>query len=259
MDDATEVKVALITGGSDGLGAAAATALAAKGYRIGVCARGEERLAEVVGSIESAGGEAVGVRADVTSVADLEHFVAVVAERWGRVDVVMNNAGTATAMAFDALSDEALSADLEQKLFGAVRMTRLALPHLRAAGGGSIINILSIGAKAPGKATMPTSISRAAGLAFTKALSRDLGPENIRVNAICIGNAESGQSRRRAETMGISEAEFLATSPNLPNIPLGRYGKPEEFGGLVAFLVSPEGAYLNGTAINFDGGMSPAT
>jgi NAD(P)-dependent dehydrogenase (short-subunit alcohol dehydrogenase family) len=256
MADELASKVALITGGSDGVGSAAATELARQGAKVAICARGAERLELVRDAIASAGGDVLAVQADVSKSDDLARFVDAAAAKWGRIDVVVNNAGTPAGGAFDALTDEALFDDLEQKLFGAVRTCRFALPHLRAAGGGSIINVLGIIAKTPGKSSMPTSISRAAGLAFTKALSKDLGPENIRVNAICIGVIESGQHRRRAEALGVSEEEFYASSPNVPNIPLGRFGKPEEFASLVAYLASDAARYINGAAINLDGGMS---
>jgi NAD(P)-dependent dehydrogenase (short-subunit alcohol dehydrogenase family) len=249
-------KVALVTGGSDGLGAATALELARRGARVGICARNEVRLADAETQITAIGGEVVAVPADVSRHEDLERFVQAVAERFGRIDIVVNNAGTSAAGHFDDLTDELLLGDLEQKLFAAVRLTRLALPHLRAVGGGSIVNVLNIGAKAPTRASMPTSISRAAGMAFTKALSRDLGGDNVRVNAICIGQVESGQHRRKAEALNISEEQFYATAASLPSIPLGRYGKADEFAALVAYLVSDEAAYVTGTAINFDGGMA---
>jgi NAD(P)-dependent dehydrogenase (short-subunit alcohol dehydrogenase family) len=256
MENQLSSKVAIITGGSDGLGSAAAMEMARQGAKVAICARGEERLEEVRAKIAEAGGDVIAIRADVSKAPDLEHFVESVADQWGRIDVVVNNAGTHAAGSFADLTDEALFADLEQKLFGAIRCTRYALPHLKAAGGGSIVNVLGMAAKTPGKGTMPTSISRAAGLAFTKALSKDLGEDNIRVNAICIGVIESGMYRRRAESAGVTEAEFYSTWPNLSTIPLGRFGKAEEFGSLVAYLASDAARFISGTAINLDGGMA---
>ncbi len=133
---------------------------------------------------------------------ELERFVSAAHERWGRVDALVNNAGTASAKAFVSVTDAEWEEDLQLKLFAAVRAVRLVVPRLRAAGGGAIVNVLSIKAKEPGKNSMPSSVSRAAGLALTKALSKELGPDGIRVNAVLVGMIESGQWARRAEASG---------------------------------------------------------
>lgn len=112
-------------------------------------------------------------------------------------------------------------------------------------------------AKAPGAGSTPTSVSRAAGLALTKALSKELGPDNIRVNAVLVGLVESGQWTRQAEQRGIAVEELYATMGRDSGIPLGRVGRAEEFADLVAFLLSDRAGYVTGTGINFDGGLSP--
>lgn len=144
------------------------------------------------------------------------------------------------------------------KLFGAIRAARLALPHLRAAGGGSIINLLNIGAKQPGAGSVPTSVSRAAGLALTKALSKELALDNIRVNAVLIGLIKSGQHERRWQAGGGTEPieQFYAGMAQERAVPLGRVGEAEEAGDLIAFLASARAAYITGVAINLDGGQS---
>jgi NAD(P)-dependent dehydrogenase (short-subunit alcohol dehydrogenase family) len=134
----------------------------------------------------------------------------------------------------------------------------LALPHLRAAGGGSIINLLNIGAKQPGASSVPTSVSRAAGLALTKALSKEYAADNIRVNAVLIGMIKSGQHERTWQRGGGEKPldEFYTGMAKQRAIPLGRVGEADEAGDLIAFLASARAAYISGVAINLDGGLS---
>jgi len=250
-------RVVLITGGTDGLGAALAARLVEEGSRVAVCGRDPERLAATEQRLRKAGGDVVAVQADVTSVADLERFVDAAVAQWGRLDGLVNNAGKSAAGPVDQISDEAWIADLNLKVLAAVRCTRLAVPHLAAAGGGSIVNVLNVGAKAAGAGSLPTTASRAAGLAITKAASRDLGEHGIRVNAVLIGLVASGQWRRRAEASGQSEDELYRQLAENTNIPLGRVGRSEEFADLAAYLLSDRSSYVTGSAINLDGGSSP--
>jgi NAD(P)-dependent dehydrogenase (short-subunit alcohol dehydrogenase family) len=202
MDLHLNGKVVLITGGTDGLGAALADRLVEEGARVAVCGRDAGRLAATEQRLRDAGGDALVVEADVTRPADLERFVDAAVARWGRVDGLVNNAGKSAAGRIDQVSDDEWIADLNLKVLAAVRCTRLAVPHLIAAGGGSIVNVLNTGAKAPGAGSLPTTASRAAGLAITKAASKDLGGHGIRVNAVLLGLLESGQWRRRAAPVG---------------------------------------------------------
>jgi NAD(P)-dependent dehydrogenase (short-subunit alcohol dehydrogenase family) len=198
----------------------------------------------------------LAVPADVSRAEDVDRFVSAALERWGRVDGLVNNAGTSAAAPFNDVSDEGWEADLQLKLFAVIRTCRLAHRALAASGSGSVVNVLNIGAKAPGPRSLPTSVSRAAGMALTKALSKEWGPEGIRVNAILIGLVVSGQWRRRAEAQSIPLPELTARMASDAKIPLGRMGRAEEFADLAAFLLSPRSAYITGTAINFDGGGS---
>jgi len=257
MDLHLDGKVVLITGGTDGLGAALADRLIEEGARVGVCGRDPDRLAGTEQRLRHAQGDVVAVRADVTRLADLERFVDAAVARWGRLDGLVNNAGKSAAGRIDQVPDEDWIADLDLKVLAAVRCTRLAVPHLAAAGGGSIINVLNVGAKAAGAASLPTTASRAAGLAVTKAASKDLGRHGIRVNAVLIGLVESGQWRRRAEAVGQSEDELYRQMAERTDIPLGRVGRSEEFADLGAYLLSDRSSYVTGSAINLDGGTSP--
>jgi NAD(P)-dependent dehydrogenase (short-subunit alcohol dehydrogenase family) len=197
------------------------------------------------------------MQADVTRLADLEQFVDAAVARWGRLDGLVNNAGKSAAGRIDQTSDETWVADFELKVLAAVRCTRLAVPHLTAAGGGAIVNVLNIGSKAAGAGSLPTSASRAAGLSITKAGSKDLGEYGIRVNAVLIGLVESGQWQRRAETAGQPEDELYRQMAQSGSIPLGRVGRAEEFADLAAYLLSDRSSYVTGSAINLDGGSSP--
>ncbi len=250
-------KVALITGGTDGLGLALATRLAAEGASVAVCGRDEERLAAARNSIEDAGGDVLAVRADVVQAADIESFVDAAVGRWGRIDGVVHNAGRASAGAIDAVDDATWEGDFQLKLMAAVRLTRLALPQLRASRG-AVLFTLALAAKAPGPASEPSSVNRAAGMALMKALSKELAPDGIRVNAVLIGLIESGQWVRAASSSGLTTEEFYARFSRDAGIPLGRFGRSEEFADLGCFLLSSRASYLTGTAINLDGGMSPA-
>ena len=257
MDLHLDGKVVLITGGTDGLGAALADRLAEEGARVAVCGRDPGRLAAAEQRLRTAGGDALAVQADVTHLPDLERFVDAAVDRWGRLDGLVNNAGKSAAGRIDQVCDEDWVDDLNLKVLGAVRCTRLAVPHLVAAGGGAIVNVLAVAGKAPGAGSLPTAASRAAGLAITKAASKDLGGHGIRVNAVLIGLVESGQWRRRADAAGQSEDELYRQLAEHADIPLGRVGRAEEFADLAAYLLSDRSSYVTGSAINLDGGMSP--
>lgn len=255
MDLHLDGKVVLITGGTDGLGAALAERLIEEGALVAVCGRDAGRLAAAEQRLRDADGDALVVQADVTRLADIERFVEAAVGRWGRIDGLVNNAGKSAAGRIDQVPDEDWIADLDLKVLAAVRCTRLAVPHMVASGGGAIINVLNVGARAAGAASLPTTASRAAGLAITKAASRDLGGQGIRVNAVLIGLIASGQWRRRAAAAGQSEEELYAQMGQ--RIPLGRVGRAEEFADLAAYLLSDRSSYVTGSAINLDGGTSP--
>jgi 3-oxoacyl-[acyl-carrier protein] reductase len=258
MDLGLRSKVAIVTGGSDGLGLGTARRLAAEGAAVAICGRDAARLKTAADSLRADGGTVLDVQADVTQPGDLDALVAATVARFGRIDILVNNAGTSAARAFDTVDDAAWHADLELKLFAAIRCVRLCVPHMRRAGGGRVVNILNTGAKTPGPRSLPTSVSRAAGLALTKALSKELAPDGILVNAVCIGLVKSGQWERRwAQAGGSGTLEgFYAEMARQHGVPLGRIAEAEELGALVAFLVSDQAAFITGVAINFDGGAS---
>lgn len=258
VDLALKQAVVVITGGSAGLGAALAANLVKEGARVAICARDESRLEATAAGLSADGGEILAVPADVSIPSDIDRYVAAVIDRWGRVDGLVNNAGTASGGAFEEQTDQMWHDDLELKVMGAVRLTRQLLPHMRSAGGGAIVNVLNDGAKAPGAKSLPTAASRAAGLAITKALSKELGPDGIRVNAVLIGMIRSAQHDRKAAAAGKTPDEYYQWAGGLIGAALGRVGQPEEFADVVSFLLSPRASYITGSAINIDGGKSPA-
>jgi NAD(P)-dependent dehydrogenase (short-subunit alcohol dehydrogenase family) len=250
-------KVVLITGGTDGLGLALAAQVAGEGGSVAVCGRSEDRLASARTEIEAGGGDVLAVQADVSRPADLERFVDLSVARWGRIDAVVHNAGRASGGSIESIDDRTWEEDFQLKLMASVRLTRLALTHLRASRG-SVLFTLAVSAKAPGAGSEPSSVNRAAGMALMKALSKELAPAGIRVNAVLIGLVESGQWVRVAEGSGLSLDEFYERFSHDAGIPLGRFGRSQEFADLGCFLLSARASYLTGVAINLDGGMSPA-
>lgn len=256
MDLHLQENVVLITGGSSGLGLALAEQLVKERARVALMARDSERLTRTAEALRDQGGEVLEIAGDVRRVEDLTRLLRAAIDRWGRIDGVVNNAGGLAAGAFAEHDDSVWEQDLTLKLMAAVRLIRLALPALRESRG-AIINTLSISGKAPGASTTPTSVSRAAGLALTKALSRELAPDGIRVNAVLIGAIESGQMEARAAAAGITQHAYHERMVADYAIPLGRVGRASEFADLASFLLSPRASYITGTAINLDGGACP--
>lgn len=247
---------AAVTGGSEGVGRAIAAALAREGCDVAIAARRRDVLEDTAHDIaQDTGRRVLPIQADLSQADDARVFVATAARELGRLDILINNAGGPGAHRFDGASDEIWQADLDVKLFGAIRCARAALPHLRRAGG-SIVNITSTGGREPSRASVPTSVTRAAGIALTKAMSKDYADAGVRVNTVMLGSIRSAQWERRWEATGRlgTLEDFYARAA--VGVPLGRIGDPEEVANLVAFLVSPRAAYITGTAIAIDGGLS---
>ena len=252
MDLELEGRAVLVTGGTDGLGLALARRLIAEGARVAVCGRDERRLEAARADL--AAGDVYVAQVDVTDAAALDGFVDDTAERFGRLDGIVSNAGRASAVPVVESTDEQWQSDFELKVLAAARLARRGSAYLER--GGSIVNVLAISAKAPDANTTPTSASRAAGLALTKALSRELGPRGIRVNAVLIGLVASGQWERRAAATGAKVTDFYESTAHTARVPLGRFGLADEFADLCAFLLSARASYVTGAGINLDGGLS---
>ena len=247
-------KVAIVTGGSEGLGRAAVERFARSGARVTACARRKDVLEGAVDAIRKAtGAEILAVPADVSRAADCAAVVAATVDRFGGVDILLNNAGTSAGASFEKVDDDAWQADFDLKVMAAVRMCRLVIPSMKPRGGGRIINVTNLGGKAPRAQGLPTSLSRAAGINLTKSLANEYAADRILVNTICIGLVKTAQIARRAKG-GDLEAHYRELAKR---VPVGRIAEASEFADLVAFLASERAAYITGVAINFDGGMSP--
>ncbi len=249
-------RAAIVTGGSKGIGFAVATRFAASGADVAIIARTAEPLNEALAAIrKSSQARVIGVQADVSTAADIQRAYQEVMKTFDKVDIIVNNAGTSRAMPFEKLTDDILRDDLELKLFAAIRLIRLVAPQMKERRWGRIINVLNIGAKAPRPNSMPTSISRAAGMAMTKALSQEFAPHNVLVNALLVGLIRADQHVQRAKRTNVPIEEYYKAHEK--EIPIGRFGDAEEFANLACFLVSEQGSYITGTAVNVDGGRSP--
>ena len=247
-----EGRNALVTGGSKGIGAAIARELVGEGVRVAICARNED---EVLAAAEEL-GVVHAQRADVTDPEQVQDFVARSAEALGGIDFLVNNAGGAHPGTFETLKDENWAADLDVKLFSLIRCSREVLPHMRAAGGGRIVNIGAVYSRYPDPTFFATSVNRAAGNSFTKTLALEVAKDNVLVNGVNIGFVTTPQwdniHQRRAPE--VPREEFFATFA-AQEVPLGRFGTPEEVSGLVAFLLSERAGYITGASIDVAGGM----
>ena len=262
MDLGLQDKVAIITGGSDGIGKAAAVSMANEGAAVVIVARRQDVLDQAAQEIMTATeGQVLSISADVTDPGTAGSIVQETLDKFGRLDILVNNAGTSMAKAFEEVSQEDWEYDFDLKVWGAVRLIQESIPEMRKVGGGRIINVTNLGGRTPGPASMPTSISRAAGIAITKGLSKDLAKDNILVSTVCIGLIKSGQHHRRYDARVQSEPDlsvdaFYDQLAAGRSVPLGRVGEPEEAGDVIAFLASERASYLTGIAVNLDGGAS---
>ena len=250
-------RVAVVTGGSKGIGVAVARRFAGAGAKVAILARGAQDLKA---AREQLGKEGLVVRdyvCDVSKASDIASVHEKIVKDLGPVDVLVNNAGTARTMAFESISDEAWQEDLDLKLFAAIRFSRLVWPGMKARKWGRIINVLNTYAKAPAASSAPTSVSRAAGMALTKVMASEGGEHNILVNAMLVGLIMSDQWVKRHATQA-PDMDFEVFAKNLAKgTPLGRIGTAEEFANMACFLASDQGSFITGTAINVDGGRSP--
>jgi NAD(P)-dependent dehydrogenase (short-subunit alcohol dehydrogenase family) len=246
-------RVYLITGGTDGLGLTLAQRLVDEGARVAVCGRDAERLERAQ---EQLGTESLCFKADVTNESELDGFIDATFSKFDRLDGAVNNAGRTAGTPVATSDDKQWREDLELKVISALHVSRRVLPALEETSG-AIVNVLAIMARTPGANSTPTTASRAAGLALTKAMANEVGPRGVRVNAILIGLIESGQWVRRANDANVTVEEYYDTMAKGSKIPLGRVGRAAEFADLATFLLSPRASYITGVGVSIDGGLSP--
>jgi 3-oxoacyl-[acyl-carrier protein] reductase len=252
-------KVALVLAASKGLGRASAVALAAEGAFVAIGARHQQNLEKAVQEIQNRSRSRVlAIPTDVTKLEDVEAIVAATIQTFGHIDILVNNAGGPPSGTFEQLNDAQWQAAFEQNLLSVVRCIRLALPFMQQRGSGRIINIVSTSVKQPIDGLLLSNALRMGVVGLAKTLSVELASYHITVNNVCPGRMltdrlRQGSSVKEKMARGMSEADAL--SDLTQDIPLGRLGKPEELGALVAFLASEQAGYITGTTIQIDGGF----
>jgi len=261
MDLGLKGKAAVVAAASSGLGKASAMELACEGARVAICARHEERLRQAAAEIQEAtGSEVVAITADVTTPEDAQRFIQTAVERFGQLDILVTNAGGPPAGLFEDFDEQDWLNAFNLNFLSTQRLIKAALPYLKASEAGRVITITSVSAKQVLPNLILSNAVRAGIHGLVKTLAQELGSEHITINAVCPGPILTERLvslfRRNAETQGITLEE--AQAGWVRQIPLGRLGKPEEFGAVVAFLASERASFINGVLLQVDGGMVKA-
>jgi 3-oxoacyl-[acyl-carrier protein] reductase len=252
MDLGLKGKVALVAGASQGMGRAAALGFAREGAKVAICARGEAALNEAAAAIRKAtGGEVLTMVADMAKPEDIKKFVNDSAAHFGRLDVIVNNAGGPPPGDFMKFTDEDWNNAFNLSFMSTMRMTREAVPHMRKVGGGKVVNITSYSVKEPIAGLVLSNSVRSAVIGLAKTLSRELARDNILFNNVCPGRIDT--DRAQADRLGKPVEEI--NKEMAAEVPLGRYGTAEEAGDLIVFLGSDRASYITGTTIAIDGGL----
>jgi 3-oxoacyl-[acyl-carrier protein] reductase len=251
--------VALVSGASKGIGRAVALALAEEGVHLGLNARGRELLERLAGEIgRRYDVTALPVLGDMSKPDDVRAFVRQSIERFGRIDILVNSAGSSQGGVFWELPDQVWQDSWGLKLFGYVRLMREVIPHMIRQGGGRIVNVVGNSGKQPIQTMLPGGSANAALLAITKGVADSVARHNIVVNAVNPGPIRTerwdGLMERLGQGLGVTAADYEAAF--IRDIPLGRIGRPEEMADLIVFLASERASFLTGASITADGGMT---
>jgi NAD(P)-dependent dehydrogenase (short-subunit alcohol dehydrogenase family) len=244
-------KVALITGGTSGMGRATAVLFAQEGARVAITGRNEARGREVVAEIEQAGGTAIFVRSDVRFAEDCRRAVEETLQAFGRLDILFNNAGVLYANTVLDCTEEEWDLTLDTNLKGTYLMSKFALPAMIAQGSGVIINNASGWGLVGGDAAAAYCASKGGVVLLTKAMAIDHARQGIRVNCICPGDVDTPMLPEDAQRRGMEWEAYLASAANRP---MGRIGKPEEIAKAVLFLASDDSSFVTGAVLAVDGG-----
>jgi 3-oxoacyl-[acyl-carrier protein] reductase len=257
MDLGIKGKAALVAAASRGLGRAVAEELAAEGVTLVLCARGREALEETANHIEQRTGVSVlAVHADLSVAEDVSRVVNSGLEKFGRIDILVTNAGGPPVGRFETLTNDAWESATRLTLHSVLELTRRVLPGMKERRWGRILNITSIAVKQPVENLMLSNSLRAAVTGFARTLANEVATYNITVNNIMPGYTRTERVEELAQMMSekesISPADFIARWEK--EIPMARLGEPREFAALAAFLVSERASYITGTSIPVDGG-----
>jgi 3-oxoacyl-[acyl-carrier protein] reductase len=254
MDLGLTDKIAIVTGSTRGLGLATARALLAEGCHVTICARGESGLADAVADLRRLGSDRrlLAVQADLATDKGVADVITRTVETFGGLDILVNNIGLGRGSTISETTDAEWEEAFDQTLFPAIRASRRAIPHMRSRGGGSIVMIASIYGRESG-GRMTYNAVKAAEISLAKSMAQQLAKDNIRVNSVAPGSilfpGGSWHRRQLEDPAGI--AEFVAR-----DLPFGRFGRPEEVGAVVAFLVSPRASWISGASVPVDGCQS---
>jgi NAD(P)-dependent dehydrogenase (short-subunit alcohol dehydrogenase family) len=246
-------KSAVITGGGTGIGQAIALAFAREGAQVAVAGRRKERLDETLRLLQQSGCSALALECDVTKAADTLRLVKSAEDAFGKVNVLVNNAGALSVSTVENISEEEWDHVMATNVKGPFLMSRVALPAMRRAGGGSIINVGSVLGLVAIRDRAAYCASKGAVTMLTRAMALDHAHDNIRVNCLCPSIVESDMTK---DLFADSEAGRQARESRLASIPLGRFGKPADVAGLAVFLASEESSWMTGTVIPVDGGVT---